>query len=191
LIVGVEEKDDKTFDPVGIEEVLDKADIEKGVQKFLPPQLKYEVLDFSYDYSEYPRIRDRKFQALLAEDSPEHIPFIAKADGDGIRKNAIYVRRGTSTKEANYEELQQILNRRLETGYSSRGELDLSKHLGELRVLYNYIPRYHSVFRDMALILSSTMKTINPRYPKEDFEAFVERMIEEKKEIIQSMALRK
>lgn len=188
LIVGIEEKDDKTFDSVGIDELLDKADIQKGVQKFLPPQLQYEVLDFSYDDSEYPRIIGKKFQVLLVEDSPEYIPFIAKADGDGIRKNAIYVRRGTSTEEANYEELQQILNRRLETGYSSQGELDLNKHLGELKVLYNYISRYRSVFTDMILF---PLHTTNPRYPEEDFEDFVKRMIEEKKKTIQSMALRK
>lgn len=44
LVFGIKEKKDKTFDPVGLAKLLDKADIHKGIQNFLPSSVKYEVL---------------------------------------------------------------------------------------------------------------------------------------------------
>ncbi len=139
LIAGIAEKDDKSFEPVGLASFMDKADIQKSVKKYLPVQLKYEIFDFAYEDSEYPKLIGKKFQVLMVEDKPQYIPFIARCDGDGIRENALYVRRGTNTEEANYEELQEILNHRIETGYSSRGEFDLNRHLSELNSLYRHI----------------------------------------------------
>lgn len=189
LIVGVEERDDKTFDPVGIGQLLDKADIQKGIQKYIPTQLKYEVLDFSYEASEYTRVVGKKFQVVLIDDHPQYIPFVSMKDGDGIRASAVYARRGTSTEEANYEELQRMLNRRIEKGYSSQGEFDLEKHLAELSVLYSRIPRFHYPFQDTLEILKGGSK--NPQYPEGDYETFVKRLIDEKKKIIEKITLRR
>jgi len=134
--------------------------------------------------SEYPKLVSKKFQVLLVEDSPQYIPFVASGDGDGIRKNAIYTRHGTSTEEAKYEELQEIINRRIETGYSSREELGLDKHLGELKALYRSIPRYSGLAFGIDV---SPFFAKNPKYPEEDFEDFVSRMVVEKKKIIESI----
>jgi predicted HTH transcriptional regulator len=164
LIIGVEQKDDNSFVPVGIEKLTDKADIGKGIQKFLPSLLKYEVVDFSYDASEYQKIVGKKFQVIFVDDSPRHIPFVAEADGAKIRKHAIYARSGTNTEEANYEQLQEMFNRRLETAHSSRSELDLQKHLDELMVLYKYETDY--------------------RYSVPSFSLFVKELIQIKKDVI-------
>jgi predicted HTH transcriptional regulator len=196
MILGVEEKEDKTFVPVGLDNFIDKTDIHKGIQKFIPTQLKYEVLNFSYENSEYPKIIGRKFQVLIVEDSPEYIPFVAKSNGDGIRKNAIYIRDGASSEEINYEKLQQIINRRLETEHSSQSEFDLDKHIAELKVLYNYIPR-HIVFYDPdyhgyipEMYEPQAPKADNPKYPKEDFHDFIKHLIEDKKNIIKRILIR-
>jgi hypothetical protein len=141
------------------------------------------ALDFPYEQSEYTKLIGKKFQVLIVEDTPAYIPFIAASDGDNIRRNAIYARRGTSSEEANYEELQEMLNRRLETGYSSRNEFDLEKHLTELRVLYTHIPRFYNPMDEMVEMIRGGSR--NPRYPKEDYETFVKRLIEEKKKIIE------
>ena len=188
LIMGVEERSDKTFAPVGLNVLQDKADIQKGIQKYIPVQIKYEALDFSFPASEYPELVGRNFQVLFIEDSPEYIPFVAKANGDGIRENTIYVRRGTSSVEANYEELQKIINRRLKTGCSTQNEFDLERHLAELRALYDSIPRYFDLFEQVKQ--TSNYGAVNPQYPLEDFEAFVKRIIEEKKRIVEGLALR-
>jgi predicted HTH transcriptional regulator len=162
LILGVEEKEDKTFEPVGVDMLRDKADIYKGIQKFISGQLKHEILDFSYDASEYPKMVGKKFQVLIVEDTPRYIPFVAMSDGDGIRKNAIYVRHGTSSEEANYEELQDMFNRRIETEYSSKYEFDLSKHLSELNILYRNIPRFYEPSDYMVEMMQ---RDFNPSYP--------------------------
>ncbi len=192
LIVGIAENDDKTFEPVGVISFWDKADIQKSLKKYLPVQLRYDVLDFSYEDSEYPKLIGKKFQVLLVEDTPEYIPFTARCDGDGIRENAIYVRRSTNTEEANYEELQEIINRRIETGYSSRGEFDLNKHLSELNSLYGHIEPLVNPYEfwDYDNGLASGAEP-NPLFPKESFKSFVRKMIVEKKRLIQKTLLGK
>ncbi len=188
LFVGIEEKDDKTFEPIGVDELLDKADLQKGIQKFIPAQIKYQAVDFPYDHSEYDKLVGKKFQIVFVDDMPEYIPFISRANGEGIKENTIYVRRGTNTDRANYEELQEILNRRIETGYSSQEEFDFNKHLSELRALYDQIPRNISSIRSA---FPRGLFQENPEYPKEDFEEFIRRMIEMKKDVIKSITSQK
>jgi predicted HTH transcriptional regulator len=185
IVFGISQKSDNTFEISGLPKIADKADIQRNVQKYIPSQLQYNVLDFAYEASEYPTLIGKKFQVLLIEDDPRYIPFIAEAEGQLIRKAAIYVRRGTSTEEADYKEVQEILNRRLETSYSSQSELTLEQHISELRLLYQQI----SITRQFSFIsmLSNPFEERNPTYPKEDFESFIARMIKLKKQIIQAM----
>jgi predicted HTH transcriptional regulator len=174
LVFGVAEKDDKSLDPVGLAAFEDKANVQKGIQKFLPSQLEYQMVDFGpYEASEYPVIEGKKFQVVFVLDDPRHIPFVAEDNGDGIRKAAIYVRRGTSTEEATYDELQNVLNRRLATGYSSQRETDIERHLAELRVLYRHVGG-----------ILAFAKLVSPF---DDFTTFVVRMIEIKKGIIRDL----
>ena len=192
LIIGVEEKDDKTFQPVGIKSFHDKSEIQKGVRKYIPAQLKYLVLDFAYEDSEYPKLVGKKFQVLLVEDIPEYIPFIAKSNGDGIRRNSIYIRRGTNTEEANYEALQEVVNRRIETGYSSKGEFDLNRHLSELNALYAHIEPARDPYEGFEYFDNLPLHyETNPLYPKESYEQFVSRMIREKKRLIEKTLVEK
>lgn len=186
LVFGVDEQDNGSFDPTGLGSLVEKAEVHQGVEKYIPTQLEYEVLDFSYRDSEYNKLIDKSFQVLVVEDLPQYIPFVALDHGDGIRKNAIYTRRGTSTTKANYEELQEILNRRVETEYSSQKELDLDRHLSELRTLYRYIARYSGTVFQSVLTTDKLLKK-NPRYPEEDLVDFVKRMIDEKKRIIEDL----
>jgi hypothetical protein len=203
VIIGMAEREDKTFEPKGVEILVGKAVIIDGVKKFLPNSLltNFQVLNFGFDAAEYPAIVGKKFQVLFVEDDPKHFPFVSMNEGDGIRKNSIYVRRGTSTEEATYEELQRIINRRLETDYSSQREMNLETHLEQLKVLFRQINKYHETGRNlldlffMGSALSQAFSEINkklqsgltpnPNYPKEDFEAFIVRMIEKKKKRIE------
>lgn len=67
LVAGVAEKEDGTLEPKGVEKLIDKADIMGGIERYVPTTLlaNIEVLDFSYDTSEYPAIQYKKFQAIL------------------------------------------------------------------------------------------------------------------------------
>jgi Putative DNA-binding domain len=199
IVVGVAEKEDKTIEAKGVENSKDKAEIVNGIQKFLPSVLldRVEILDFAYEASEYPKIVGEKFQVILVGTDPKHLPFISMAEGDGINRNKIYVRRGTSTEEANYQELQNVINKRLETGYSSRNEIDLRTHMEELEMLYGLLKSSYVIptgFISSQLgLLGSTLKDLasqyksvpNPHYPAERYEEFIARMIEKKKKRIE------
>jgi hypothetical protein len=188
LILGIREQDDRTFEPVGLEALLDKAELQKGVARFVPHQLEYEVLDFAFSESEYPTLVGKRFQVVFVDYTPRYLPLISMAAGNGIERDTIYVRRGTSSERASYDELQSVLNRRIETGYSSRGELDLAKHLAELSALYEHVPRYRHMLSEVSLLGNLYEK--NPRFPQEDFPGFVLRLIEKKKRIVESIVSR-
>lgn len=200
IVIGIAEKEDKSLEIRGISEIIDKSDITKGIEKYLPSFLLDDItiLDFAYEETEYPKLKGKTFQIVLIDSNSNHLPFIALSNGEGIRKHAIYVRKGTDSEEASYDALQKILNRRLETGYSSKNELDLLNHIEQLKILYNQINKNFVRYKKNAFGLESIAKTIssfmsqtieevkeNPKYPKEDFEDFVVRMIEKKKEKIE------
>jgi predicted HTH transcriptional regulator len=202
LIIGVAEREDKSLESAGIGAFIDKAKITDGVKKFIPNILltNLQILDFSYEAAEYPTLVGKKFQALLVEDDPEHLPFLAAADGDGINNNAIYVRRGTATDAANHEELQRVINRRLETGHSTKVEIELQTHIEQLKMLYSLINKYRvrvtggimqqtvaAMLKntDLNSIVGQREKVLNPLYPKESYEEFIARMIDRKKRRIE------
>ena len=195
MVIGVREKKDKSLESIGLKTLTDKTDVLKGIQKFLPEllfsTLGNSIVDFSFKESEYLTIRGKKFQVLFVGDDPKHIPFIATAKGEGIRKLGIYVRQGPATQEANYEELQRVINRRLETGYSSQREIDLTTHLGELQALYHNISKYHYPHAITTQAITSILAPLqgkpelNPAYPKEGYDDFVAHMVERKKRLIE------
>ncbi len=182
LIAGIAEKEDGTLVPEGLEKLTDKADIVRGVERYVPPALldNLQILDFSYDASEYPAIQHKKFQVILVEDDKKHVPYVSAAASDSIRSGAIYVRRGTSTEEANYEEVQRIINKRVETRYSSQKELDLQSHLEQLKVLYSHAP----ITSDSPLV--QFMRVMGGHANRKEFEAFILDVIEKKQRRIES-----
>lgn len=191
LVFGIKQEADNSLSPVGLPTLRDKTDVHAGVQDYLPSSVRWEMLDFHFTESEYGPIKGKKFQVLLVEDDPEHLPFIAEADGDDIRRGAIYVRDGVATREASYEELQALINRRLETGHSTSRELAIKRHMDELEVLYGSIGRFAGYALGLVADdkLMETFFKKNPAYPSEDFDHFVARMIREKKSLIEKLLL--
>jgi hypothetical protein len=194
IVVGVEQREDGTLDPVGHDGIRDKNEVSSALENFLPDTLfrQIETLDFSYEESEYPKLKDKSFQVLLVEDDPSHQPFIPVKDGASVSSNVIYTRRGASMVATNHEEFQRVVSRRLETGYSSRRELDLKTHLEQLRVLYEQVSPYSmkSLIGEMMLQSSGihrlfTKRVPNPSYPEEDYETFLARAIARKKRRIE------
>lgn len=184
LVVGVSEADDGTLLSTGLVMLMDKADVTNGLKNYLPSPLlgTVDVVNFAFDASEYATLIGKRFQVLFVEDNPTHLPFVAMRGGANIRQSAIYVRREGVTDEANHDELQTIINRRLATGHSTQGEADLRTHIDQLKMLYSLIAPHNDIgFQMKALHLGVLGLTPNPRYPKEDFESFVARLIERKK----------
>lgn len=183
LIAGMAQDSTGSIISKGLDELKDKADLQKGVQKYLPNQLEFVSLDFVYSDSEYTTLVGKKFQAIIVENKPRYLPFICSSDGDGIRAGAIYTRRGTSSEEVNYNELQAIINRRLETDYSTQSQFNLEREISELKLLYGEIQKYHYYDPDYEPDYGELrmQEENNTFYPEEELDEFIAGIIKAKK----------
>ncbi|OQZ03025.1 MAG: hypothetical protein B6D34_09220 [Candidatus Brocadia sp. UTAMX1] len=201
LIIGVKENDDKTLSPTGITRITDKADITNGVKLFLPQPLlaALEIADFSYEAAEYPALIGKRFQVIFVHPRPDAVPFVSQRTGSGIREGAIYIRREGLTEEAKHEEVQWLLDQRLAASPQTVEARNLKEHLEELKVLYSEIPltiitgappiinsNFFQEFTKFANLFTAE-KTPNPDYPAENYQAFVRRILEGKKKLIETL----
>ncbi len=188
IIIGVEEREDKTFNPVGLTKFTDKTEVDRQIRNYVPDKIIFEVLDFDFKDWESTKIKDKKFQVIVIEDKPDYIPLMPIKENEEIKREDIFIRKNKSSEKANYSDLQDIFNRRLKTGYSSKSEDELAKNLAELKQLYNSISKFKSLF--YFINLASLGQINNPKYPAEDYEDFVTEMIIQKKEIIKKIIVK-
>ncbi len=124
---------------------------------------------------------------------PNEIPFVTTKAGSGIRAAAIYVRREGGTEEASYDELQRMLSDRIGAAGISQQARDVKEHFEELKILYSQIPRTLSgtlpIFQSLTTQWADLFgkATPNPDYPSEDYQAFVRRILDAKKKLIESL----
>ncbi len=194
IVIGVREINGK-IDPIGIKQISDKANIQNGLNKLLPNNLEFEILDFSYEESEYAKIRNKSFQAILIQNQEKYIPFLSKNDSNSLKKDIVYVRRGTQSIQANYEELQKIFNLRISSEYNTSSEIKLEEHLAQLKLLYGQIKKHYFVDPIWDTVSEEEKLNIqmeqahyrrnNLNYPKEDYEEFINKLISIKKSVIE------
>lgn len=192
LVIGVEEKADKSLEPTGLETFKDKADILNGLKNVVPDALLTQLrfLEFNYQASEWDKLVGRKFQVLLIQSDPDHLPYLAIKNGEELQAGVIYVRREGGTSAASYEEIQRLIALRLAGGRAVLVELDLKDHFEQLRVLYDQIPKvkagglfgaaFAEQFSGVLGALAGASEP-NPNYPAEGFEAFAASLIVKKK----------
>ncbi len=187
IIFGIK---DETQQLIGISSFEDESKLFNKIKKFIPIQLKYKLHSFDCETDTSSELRGKKFQALLIEDNPKYIPFISeKSSGGDIEEGKIYVRRGTNSEQGNYEEVQEIINRRIETNVSIRSELSLERHYRELRQLDEQLPKPGSTEAITENLSQLTADIYSSRIGgvrrEERFFDFIRRMIEEKKHLIE------
>lgn len=192
LILGIKEENAGGLIVQGIDKFEDKTVIKSKLQKYLPIELQYGIHNFEYNNDvEWGQIKNKKFQVLTVEDTPQYIPFLSlNSSGEILHKNRIYYRGKTNTEEATYEELKKIINRRLDTNMSTTVEDEFKENLIQLKLLYSFISKYLTknplwMTNFFSLALLGATKEENPNYPKEDFEEFIIKMIQRKKDIIE------
>jgi hypothetical protein len=191
LVIGVHENSNKAFEPRGLLTCKDKADVDNEIRRFLPQALMetIKVMDFSYEATEYSKLIGKSFQVLIVPDNPINLPFLALADTVDLKRTVIYIRRMASTAEATYEEVQDVINRRLATGHSTQPDLDLSRHLQELRALHSQLV----LFQMQHLFMADSSRSLGPVrmgdtiYETESLESFLKRMIFAKQRRIELM----
>jgi hypothetical protein len=192
IVIGVQQNADGTTEARGLSALTDKAKVTDSVRGYLPSVAlsALEIGDFAYppDTPDYPALAGKRFQIIFFHSSSDQVPFVASKSGEGIREGAIYVRHETQTLEATHEEVQRLLGTRLSSTPTTSEGRTLKQHLDELKLLYALIPKtlgppfanLDQMFRN---IVGDNIP--HPNYPKENFEAFVHRMIEKKKRLIQ------
>lgn len=199
IIFGILEKDDGSIDLSGLQELRDPATVSNEIKNYISTDLKYELYPFSFTSSEYPALQGHHYQMLVIEDTPQFIPFMAKKEGDKLKTNEIYIRRGTSCEVANQDEIREIISRRINYVHPLKGEpLNLEEHLKQLKVLYSQIEKKKVYYNTESMEgLSALLKGFvnlfgknqtvvdNPLYPEEDYEEFIARAITAKKNKIE------
>lgn len=204
VVFGVQENEDKTFSCDGLPELQPKEKIGEEIKPYISPNLKYDIYDFSYTQSEYAALEGKKFQILVVDDTPEHLPFIARKEGEGIKASTIYIRRGTADEQVTEEELSKMLERRMKLIFPATGKpLKLEEHLEQLKILYNNIqPTISKAKSAEAVPLFEAFRILgngvrqfygsieyetekNPLYPEESYEEFVSTLISKKKKKIE------
>lgn len=182
IIFGVKEVETNKFDPCGLQEMCDPADIQNRVEKYISTNLKYRIEKFSFDRSEYEKLQGKSFQVIIVEDLPQYLPYISESETDGLKKATIYVRHGTECVVADKDDVEALINRRISTGYKSKLELD--DHIQQLKTLYRYkrpeISSTLSLFSKLSQILSTT----NAQNTSE-FYVYIDELIARKKKIIE------
>jgi len=192
IVFGVAENEDKSVVADGLPTIKDKAEISNQIKNYISSNLVYDVYDFSYTSSEYEALKNKKFQMLVVEDTPQYVPFFAKRESGSLKLNSIYVRRGTSCEVVNEEELNELIRRRCNYIHPLKGEpLQLEAHLKQLETLYENIKKNHIHYEGgLSSILKATSNFIfmgkrvtipNELYPDESYEEFIARMIVAKK----------
>jgi predicted HTH transcriptional regulator len=178
LVIGLNQTDAGDIEVTGLTELKDKVDIVKTTNKYISSNVIYDILDFSYTDSEYQSIRGKMFQVVLVEYSEKILPLLSLKEGNGIRSNVAYIRHGTESTEANHDQLEHLVNLRIESGYSSRHTLDLKEHLDQLQILYK-ARESRDLFSHTSI---SIMQSILGN-PLREYYQFVEDMISSKKQL--------
>jgi predicted HTH transcriptional regulator len=185
IVFGVEEIKNNQFSPCGLSKGIDVTDIEKKLCRYLPRKLKPEIIPHSFVNDDDPGFRDKSFLIIIVTHDSRHSPFIALKEGEKLKKDIIYIRRNRATEPINHEELQEILNNRIATEYSASNERQLIEHLEELKELYSHIPK---TIQESLLSLDTAFGlykvSSNPNYPQENYEDFIKKLIDIKKEVI-------
>lgn len=193
IIFGIFQNADGSFEISGLDKFKDTADLRKEIKGYLPSSLKYHVKDFFYENSEYEAMIGKKFQILIVEDRPLDLPYICCKDGVKIKDGDIYIRKGTESEKANNYEIDELIKRKIkETKIPRNKDLPLEKQLEQLKILYSeltYTTRNSEFFSGLTKLFTSYLNSSTTRrkdcYPKEDYDAFIVRMLDKKKKRIE------
>lgn len=198
IVIGIAENSDGTHSPSGMTgDFKDDADLKSELDAFLP-EAAMNLIDLrNFDYSDWQSsstISGKKFQIVFVEYDPGQTPVMSQSEKQGVSRNAIYIRRGASTREARFDDIQSLLEKRIEVGLRDTAITDLSQELEQLKTLYAQIPshirqgglvEFGGIFSESMMRSYWGSKAPNPEYPAESFTKFVNSLIDAKKRAIE------
>ena len=175
IVLGVAECEDGTYDVKGLQTLEDKTSLKDSIQKFLPQSVGYDVFNFEYDSSEYNNLIGRKFQLLMVICNEDAVPVLSLADSKSLLRNRIYIRHNNSTREADHEQVHQLIDKRIKRSQQTPKSRELKEHLSELEELHRQrVPELFYLGR-----LNSISMT--------GYYGFLDRMIKRKQSVIEKL----
>ena len=143
ICLGIKESDDGLI-PIGLHSNSDSTDLKKKLSKYLPYKLDYDVHPIDYDDKElWGDVRNKSFKIITVEYTPEYIPFMPMKGSDDYIKTDIFCRKNSSTARCEYDDLQNILNKRVS---ASQNILNIDQELNELEILMERTSLQYKLF---------------------------------------------
>lgn len=197
IVIGVTQLDGSLISDGIKNGTKDAVEFSNVIENYIPQRIlnKIELKDFFYDNDVYGELKGKKFQVIFVDVSDADLPIVCNKDyGKYLKEGEIYVRRGTGTEKANYEELQAIINRSANAKCREIKNITLKEELEQLQQLYDCIPlsinkHSFSAFNQSQLILSLWGKQENKIVPEKSYEQFLVDLINEKQEKIRKIVI--
>ena len=195
IVIGVAEENGR-MESQGIQkDIYDASDFTKKICKYIPDSIVggIELVNFFYDHDAYGSLKNKKFQMIMIHVEDDKIPIVCKGDSKQFNKGDIFIRRGTNTEKVNYDELQMLLNKKVQADKAKITDEGLKEQLQQLKILYDAIPTVINNYSFSGLKQSSSPiflqmlgKEKNMVYPEKSYEEFLVDEIQKKQEKIQS-----
>lgn len=184
LIIGVKDNGDLEASGIPPGGKIDKTDVTKQVSAYLPRSLKFDILDFDYPIdSEYAKIKGKSFQVVIVNCDESELPYLCCKDHPELKSNVVYIRKRQESTEANHEDLQEVINRRLKSGASTPSMISLKEDLDQLKTLYKEMDSFSRLIPIESINRLLGYKP-SQYAPEESLEEFVAELIRLKKEKI-------
>ena len=189
IIIGVNENENGTYEPIGLNKLEDSEKKRSKLDKYLPVNILYDILNFDFTDESYSKIKGKLFQIIIINSNAKELPYVWKKNTNEAEEGCIFYRRGTKTIKANMQEIKDMINKRLSAEQNFTSNLELEESLKQLHTLYNFIEPttttssyFNMLMKNAARIgVSNVFKNKYPYYPKENYDEFISEMIRKKK----------
>lgn len=187
IVFGVKEKEDCQFEPIGLEKLQDKANIESQLSKYIPKELDFDIIEFDFSGENYSALKDKLFQVVLVFPKDECLPYIVEKDLEDNEKGTIFYRKGTKTLLADTDSLKRMIYKRIKAENNIYNSY-LKKHIEQIKILYEYVSKSYILNDFVGNLRQSILMMSNEVYNKSDsFDKFILEIIEKKKKIIKEI----
>ena len=188
IVFGLKELKEGTFEPVGLKQLMDKSIISSKIKKYLPKELKFDILDFNFTGENYSKLPNRLFQILFIFSKNENLPYPLETGFEKIERGTIFYRKGTETLLADTEAYNVMFSKRINAEKTIQKSLEFKDHLEQIKLLYEYYTKA-SLYGDYSnsVILGFALFQKDIFNQRDSFEKFLSEMIEKKKKKIEEI----
>lgn len=152
IMLGVEDTENG-LKPCDLEINTDTTDMKKQLAKYLPHELRYDIHQIDYDErDEWGDLKNKSFKIIKIDFTPEYIPFLPINGSKYYEKTCVFCRKNSSTTRCEYDDLQDIFNKRKSINHYGITTLTLRNELEELKILSSY----NSIFYQALYISNSS-----------------------------------